>query len=324
MIMNNSSGIFQTIIPLMSRIKAETFRRYQSQGSKAKQVYLNTLAVSAVDSYLNFIGWSTNLEDSDSWNPVLQTMMDVADLKIPSYGKLECRVVLTDQDLVNIPPEVWSGRIGYIVVRLNKSLTKATLLGFVPQVKQVELPLSQLETLTKFPAYLSQQKHATPTQTTSLSKWFSGVLDQGWQHLEELFTPTIAFDVRSPQNRGLQYRSPQQLANQTENQLASDVNGVKFIQLGENTDYNVALILNIEPRSSEEFNISITVYNNHSVGYLPEGLDLVILDEVGRPVMNAQANEIKTLEFCFSGKLGEGFSVEISLDEHDVVENFII
>lgn len=319
MIMKTPSEIFQVAIPLMTQIQAEAFRRYQPQGIKAKQVYLNTLAVSAVNAYLNFIGWATNLEGSDCWNPVLQTMMDVADLQIPSYGKLECRVVLADQDLVKIPPEVWSGRIGYIVVRLNESLDKATLLGFVPQVEQVELPLSQLESLTKFPGYLSQQKRATVTETISLSKWFSGLLDQGWQNLEELLAPTVALNFRSPQEL---LEDSQKTAFRST--LSPAINGVKFIQVGENTDYNVALVLNIQSQDNEELNISLSVYNNQSVGYLPEGLELAILNEIGRTVMCAQANEIRTLEFCFSGKIGEHFSVEISLDEHDVVENFII
>jgi hypothetical protein len=313
--MYSQSEILPITIPLITRLKAEQFCRYQAQKSKAKQVYLNTLAVSVVNSYLNLIGWSTNLEASDSWNPILQTMMDVADLLIPNYGKLECRVVLDDQDTVIIPPEVWSERIGYVIVRLNKFLNQATILGFIRQVQQRELPLTQLEPLTKFPTYLSQQKHFIPVeQPTSISKWFSGILDQGWQQLEELFPPTVA----------LNFRSSHKLVKHTVEQQSSSVTQVKLVELPALSQTTLALILTIQSQSQEEFDISITVCNNQTHDYLPNGLELVILDEVQHPVMIAQANEVTTIEFCFSGKLGENFSVEMSLDEHIQVESFII
>ncbi len=40
--------------------------------------------------------------------------------------------------------------------------------------------------------------------------------------------------------------------------------------------------------------------------------------------MIAQAQQTETIEFYFSGKLGESFSVELSLDEQIKVESFII
>ncbi len=313
--MNIKSDISQPItIPLMSRLKAEQFCRYQSQGSKAKQVYLNTLAVSVANSYLNLLGWATNLEDSDSWNPVFQTMMDIADLQIPSYGKLECRVVLNHQDTVIIPPEVWYERIGYVAIRLNESLSQGTLLGFIPEVKQVELPLGQLESLVKFPAYLSQQKRASPVQSASLSNWLSGKLDRGWHRLDELFSPPAA----------LNFRSPQKVSSKAIDNLSGEVSRVKLVKLGEDLSHDIALVLNIKPESNEEFNISITVCHDREHHRLPEGLELIILDEVQHPVMIAQAQQTETIEFYFSGKLGESFSVELSLDEQIKVESFII
>ncbi|MGL5795883.1 MAG: DUF1822 family protein [Waterburya sp.] len=312
--MYSQSEILPVSIPLITRIKAEQFRRYQVQTSKAKQVYLNTLAVSVVNSYLNLIGWSTNLEASDSWNPILQTMMDVADLLIPNYGKLECRVVLDNEETVTIPPEVWSERIGYVVVRFNKFLDQATILGFIGQVRQVKLPLTQLEPLTKFPTYLSQQKCSLPVQPTNLSKWFLGMLDQGWQPQEKLFCQTVA----------LHCRSTHRLAKQTVKQLSPSLTCVKLLELIPTKQITLALILNIQSQNQKEFDILITVCNNQTLDYLPNGLELVVLDEVQHPVMVAQANEVTTIEFYFSGKLGESFSVEMSLEENTKVESFII
>ncbi|MEM8673468.1 MAG: DUF1822 family protein [Cyanobacteria bacterium P01_G01_bin.67] len=311
---NTKPEIFQISIPLSAHIQAEKFRRYQSQSSKARQVYLNTLAVATVNSYLNRIGWATNLEQSDSWNPVTQIMMDVADLKIPSYGKLECRPILCGQDRVMIPAEVWTDRIGYMVVMLDNSLTRGKLIGFVRQVNQSELPLTRLESIAKFPTYLCQQKRATPAQVASLSSWISGALAQGWQQLDELFAPQMVINFRSRRN----------FAQSLVSLDAPDISKVKLVQLGKDASQTIALILDIQPQSESEFSVSVRVCNHEYNNYLPEGLELVIIDQTNRPVMVAQASETETIEFVFSGELGEKFSVEISLDEDIQVENFTI
>ena len=79
---NTKTEVFPVTISLKTRIAAARYSQYHLQTSKARQVYLNTLITAAVNSYLNFIGWSTSLDNSDSQNPVLQTMMNVADIQI--------------------------------------------------------------------------------------------------------------------------------------------------------------------------------------------------------------------------------------------------
>ena len=58
--------------------------------------------------------------------------------------------------------------------------------------------------------------------------------------------------------------------------------------------------------------------------YLPDGLELVIIDQDSHSVMAAQANQTETIEFCFSGELEESFAVEIALLDQFVVEKFKI
>lgn len=309
---NTRSEIFQTNISLTAHVQAETFRCYQSQGAKAKQVYLNTLAVFVANSYLNTIGWSANLAQSDSWNPTSQTMMDVADLEVPGYGKLECRHTFAGAKTVAVPPEVWSGRIGYLIVTFDRSLKKASIQGFARQINRLELPIEQLESLEGFPGYLSQQRRAEPPLTAVLSSWVQGSLSYGWQKLEELFPPTAI----------MSFRSKQELAQlPTSSAFESRV---KLIELGASPEQTIALILKIEPLGDREFEVSIKVSNYQYDRYLPEGLEVVIVDRQSHPVMIAQANQTETIEFCFSGELQENFTVEISLQEQLVVENFII
>ncbi len=308
--MMTETNFWTITISLAAQLQAKQFSATQSCPQKAKQVYLNTLAVTAVNSYLNCIGWATNLENSDSWNSVMHTIMDVADLKIPNYGKLECRFVLSDEEFVTIPPEVWSDRIAYIVVELNNSLTEAKLLGFTTKISQANLPLSQLEALDKLPAYLSQQKRAGITDSrTELSKWLEGIFELDWHRLEDLLLPATTINFRN--------------ISVTDN-LAEDISRVKLVDLEDPQNSNIALVVNIVNQIEGELNISVKVCPATSHRYLPQGLELVVIDDSKKPVMCAQANDTETIEFCFSAELGEYFGIEVSLDDYIKVENFII
>ncbi|MEH2339945.1 DUF1822 family protein [Nostoc sp.] len=124
-------------------------RRRQATQKKGNQVYLNTLSVSFVNSYLRYMGFETDLEKSNSWNVIQQTLMDVdvADLSLKNLGLLECRSVLEDAQFVYVPPEVQSNRIGYVAVQISKSFREAKLLGFVKHVQTDFLPINQLQPL---------------------------------------------------------------------------------------------------------------------------------------------------------------------------------
>ena len=125
---------FTAPISPKDRERAEQFSRQQATPEKGEQVRLNTLAVSFVNFYLECMGFETNLENSDSWNPVQQTLMDTATLCLKNLGNLECRPVLANAQFVYVPPEVQSHRIGYAVVQIHESFREATILGFAKQV----------------------------------------------------------------------------------------------------------------------------------------------------------------------------------------------
>ena len=105
----------------------------QTNHKKAKQVYLNALAVHAVNFYFQYLEIETDLAATEIGNPVVQKFMDVADLDVKDIGKLECRWVAPGQDFVSIPAEVRSDRIDYVTVEMTASLQEAKLLGFVQQ-----------------------------------------------------------------------------------------------------------------------------------------------------------------------------------------------
>jgi Protein of unknown function (DUF1822) len=151
-----SDSTFTVTLTTANHQMAQEFYQHHAQPQKAKQVYLNTLSVQAVHFYLECLGVKTDWEQSQSCDPILQVLIDTADLWVKDRGRLECRPVLPDSSDCMVPMTVWGDRIAYIIVQLNAELTEATLLGFLPAVHSETIPLSDLHPLDQFPQFLSQ------------------------------------------------------------------------------------------------------------------------------------------------------------------------
>ncbi|MBF2022520.1 MAG: DUF1822 family protein [Hydrococcus sp. C42_A2020_068] len=176
------------------------FAQQQPTKEKQKQVYLNTLAVLAVNRYLEMLEISTDLQSSYSWNPIIRLCADVADLKVTDlnlkkFGHLECRPVLTGQEFAWIPPDAWEERIGYIFVRLDTECHQGALLGFLPTVSKEKIPIACLQSLDEFLDFLYK-----PTLNfVCLSDWFDNIFTTGWEAIEEVIVnhqqanPALAF-----------------------------------------------------------------------------------------------------------------------------------
>ncbi len=301
LIMNSEIDAWTFTVPLAlsAHARAEQFRRYQSKPDKAKQVYLNTLAVYAVNVYLECRGFETDLEQSASSDPVMQMLMDVADLVVKNRGKLECRPVLSDAELVRIPPEVRDERIGYVAVHLSESLREATLLGFV-EVAASELPLSQLRSLSELPRYLNEIK-----PLVKLSQWFENIFEAGWQAVETLLNPP-----------------PTELAFSFRNAL--EVKRCKLIELG-TPGQSVVAIVTLTEQSEQEINISVEVQPPKGQMYLPSNLQLMVMDEDGETVIDARArSDNKSIQLEFDGEPGDHFGVKVAVGDVSVTENFVI
>jgi hypothetical protein len=150
---------FSAPLTLEAYQQAERFQKQHSSPQKARQVYLNTLAIYAVNHFCKCMGIKTDLQASSNFDLITQTLMDVSDLELPNLGKLECRPVLPDENTCYIPPEAKENRIGYIAVRINEPSREATLLGFVSPLNLDELSsqiqMSQLKPLENLLAHLS-------------------------------------------------------------------------------------------------------------------------------------------------------------------------
>ena len=144
------------IIPTQS-LQQTAMHFSQRHPLSAERIYRNTLAVGVVAQYLNLLGIKTDITQGDSWNPVLQLVNDVADLVLPDYGRIECRIVEADASECYVPADVSCDRIAYIMIRLslNSAEPKAALLGFTAEVTDEWIQLCKLRNLSELPQYLS-------------------------------------------------------------------------------------------------------------------------------------------------------------------------
>ncbi len=293
---------------------AEQFRRQQSNQKKAKQVYLNTLAVSAVNFYLRCMGIETDWEVSQSRNPVMLSIMDVADVEIPNLGKLECRPVLPQDKVVHIPSEVWSDRIGYVAVQFDESLRVATLLGFSQTAGNGELPISELRSLEELLEHLRQIEQPESVKTrVNLSQWFENLFETGWQSLEALLGT-------DQENLTFSFRSASGLSER-------HVKRAKLIDLGlQLGSQSVALLVAIAPETEQKVGIIVQVQPVGGETCLPPNLRLGLLSEAGDILQEVQSRsqdhyiQLKR----FRGNPGEGFNIQVAFGDASMTETFVI
>lgn len=198
-----SSDLFAVPLTKIAHGYAQSFYREQGNLEMGKQIYLNTLAVYAVDYYLKCLGIATNLKDSDSWNPVTRNLVNVADLAVTNKGKLECCSVWSDAETCQLSHESSTDRIGYVVVWFNSDLTEAILLGFSQRVTGNKLQIDRLQPLIDLVPYLDSlvpELELQPFAGKGLMAKIRAILDESWESVEELLTQPnsdLAFGYRS-------------------------------------------------------------------------------------------------------------------------------
>jgi len=291
---------FTMPLTLKAREAAQQFRQNHSDSQKAKQVYLNTLAVQAVNSYLSWFGIETDLEANDSWNPAIQSLSDIADLTIKDRGKLECRPVMPGAKSLRVPPEVWADRIGYVAVQFDSELSEATLLGYIPSVTTREVLLNELRSLEDLLDSLNEPVR----EPIKLGQWLHNLIETGWQTLEELAVPPqLAFSFRN----------------------TPTVTQGKLLDLGTDEEpRQVALLVELIPTPQPEMDINVTLIPTGSQSHLPSDLELLVLDEADIAVMQAQSRNTDMIQLKFSALPGEQFSIKVILDAFSFTEAFVL
>ncbi|MBX9253925.1 DUF1822 family protein [Desmonostoc muscorum CCALA 125] len=322
--MNNSTyqlDDFTLTLPISqtARITAQQFANQQPNSQKAEQVRLNTLAVWVVNDYLQMMDIPTDLAAGDSWNPIMRLCGNVADLEVPSVGRLECRPVHKHQQICSIPPETWEERVGYLVVEFDESLQEAKLLGFVPSVATETLPLRQLQPLEAFIDHIAQLRESPLASLVNLSQWFAGIFETGWQTVESLWNlpelrPAYAF------------RSIETVELNALNEPELFTKRAKLIDLGiQILNHPVMLIVEISPEKNQQTSIHLQLHATGSQIYLPPGVHLTVLDSSGAVFLDAQSRKSDNyIQLQFRGEPTEEFSVRVALNGTSITEHFRI
>ncbi|KYC35255.1 hypothetical protein WA1_08855 [Scytonema hofmannii PCC 7110] len=284
---------------------AEMFASEQATPQKGKQVYLNTLAVCAVHSYLKWLMVETNLTSSDSWEPGLRAIFNVADLVIPNVGKLECRPVLPGELAFELPMEVSQNRIGYVAVQFHSQLNSVQLLGFARAINADEyleiVQLAQLQPLDILIETINSiQSNQSEQFFVNLRQWLEGIFNQDWQPVEL----ALAGNFRHITH------------------VTNSVSRVKEIDL---VDRLLLLVVEVTLTVTESVNIRLRLYPGNNGIYLPENLQLVLFDEAGSACMEAQSKKTDSwMELEFSCQQSEMFSVKVVLEGTSLTEKFIV
>ena len=309
-------------LPITSETReiAHDFAAQQATKNKVERVFYNTLAVLTVNSYLEMLGFATDLLKSDSWNSIMRTCDDVADLNISNLGKLECRPLKSSDTSCHIPMEVWDLRLGYVVVKIDDSFKKAAILGFTPQVAIEELAISDLKPIEALIDRLHDLKASTAdSSVVNLERWLNNIFNPSWSTVESLLNPGQLAPAWEFRNAEL---SPEQLSatKETENSIQRAKLVDLGIQLG---DCQVVLLVEITPESSGSIGVTLQVHPSANNVYLPKTLSLKVIESSGEVFMQAQArSQDNFIQLQFSGQPQELFTVQIILNNVELTEHF--
>ncbi|MEH2123794.1 DUF1822 family protein [Nostoc sp.] len=296
---------------------ARKFALEQTTPQKGKQIYLNTLAVYAVYSYLKWLHIDTALDKGDSWHPLKRALFDVADLVIPNIGKLECRPVKPGESAIYLPPEVMKNRIGYVAVQFSERLNEVQLLGFVRTTTISEqISLASLKPLNLlFDCIPNTVAHpalrASQTQV-NLSQWFENLFENSWMSLEEIFgnINEKKFALRNVSSLG-----------------KDSVARAKIIDLGlQLGNQSLVLLVALALFSQQKVEILVQIHPLSEKLYLPYNLRINLFSDTGKIIQEvvSRSNDNFIQLKRFRGDFGESFHIQVSHGNFTIKETFVI
>ncbi|MFQ3617977.1 MAG: DUF1822 family protein [Cyanobacteriota bacterium] len=306
---------------------AAQFAAEQASPGKGKRVYLNTLAVCAVQTYLTWMEIDTSLAEGDCWQPGLRAVLDVADLVLPDVGRLECRPVLPGETAMTIPPEAAQDRLGYVAVQFHEQLEVVDLLGFVRGVPLAEndapvelmsVPLGELLPLDS----LLDMLHPD-LAIINLREWLMGQFRHPeWRSPETFVTSHRNMRSGSRNTTGGSFSVPPDIDAQI-----NSVSRAKAIEF-QSLDKQVVLVVQVISITTEDntLNVRLRLYPDASSDQLPRNLQITVLDETGEIIVDSRPKSGSgwtEVELCDCHP-GDRFSVRITLGDDSKTEEFCI
>lgn len=285
---------------------AKQFASEQANPVKGKQIYLNTLAVYGVHTYLKCLNINSDLSNSDCWQSSLRAMFDVADITLPNIGKIECLWLLPKESHASIPVEAREERLGYLIVQLEENLQQIELLGFISGTSvnydTEEIGIDRLQPLESLFNTLARSPQV------DLRQWLSNIFTDEWQPVETI----------------LAGRMTRSLA--TANPNTTTVTRGKTIQWQINSlNREIILVLQVKQETSSATALCLQLYPGSTNNNLPPGLSVSILDNRDRVCLSAITKDTDDwMQLEFDCQQEEKFQVQMELAGVSIVERFIV
>ena len=183
-------------------------------------------------------------------------------------------------------------------------------------------------------------------EPVNLSQWlqnnFAEAIQAGWQTIEEIFTTATASQTfrflgneisensadnlieilrTSTDDRSL-WKAADSLFQMDSSNSTAGRRRAKFIELDNQT---FILSIGILQKANERIAIRAQVYSQNDLTHLPLNLKMIVLDEQGAIIKEIQPQSgAISIQWRFSGQIGDTFSVKIALNEVSITEDFVI
>ena len=133
----------------------------------------------------------------------------------------------------------------------------------------------------------------------SLKKWFARLFQGNWQPAEMV----LASDYR-----GTEDKVPE-----------GSIKRAKVVNLGEQS---VKLVVQLTPEEGENVAVSLQVYPIDSANYLPLGLQVMVLDELGDIFMEDKTDaNCDSIELPWTRESGEQYAIKLTFGNFTITEN---
>lgn len=342
----NTPTDFRLLLPESIWLEPEDFNRAKNISNRAShessqwQIYLNTLALFALEKWLK----ERMLEQSISTSE--QIIENTGRLKI---GEFKVCAIATDNlldELVELPRNVVeSSELTthfYAILEVLEEQEEVIFRGCLnydelinycepinlqPQDNFYQLPLSLFDTepnhllfycrfleptSISLPVGTTQMTTAEPVEyvresTTKLSQWLQDVFDETWQTIDFLINPEANLEY------GLR------------NDADEELKRAKLIDLGMQLGkQSVALLVKIKEETNEKLAVSVQLHPDGEARHLPPNLKLILLSKAGKVLQEVQSrtqdNYIQLKPF--KGEKGKRFQIQVSLASLSITENF--
>jgi hypothetical protein len=348
-IMKNNIENFTVLLDRTAHQWAAKFAAQQTTPAKGRRIYLNTLAVCAVQQYLSCVAQlELDLSRSAAWQPGIQSLMDVADLVIPHVGTIECRPVLPHVTEISLPPETIDDRLGYVAVQFQEDLSSVELLGFItnPLVISSQPTVYHIDQLPPLDQLLDVIFNS---RTTNLTQLLAGMLGTSWESIVCSTIPSSGLAIQSSglaiqssglaidklvgksqqiglTNREFALRNVVNTLSNTPYDNVHDFTAGKLITLQAHIE-NIPLLLliGLSHETDGRMKVRTRIYAAGQEPLLPAHLQLTLREENGQSLSQVQYSEAMNFIQLQAFRLlpGTRFDIQVTLDESSFTESFV-